>query len=150
MPSNVQLCEIATSFNSSRVSESVTYSTRCPKRTPSSKNCNAKVVLPLPGSPSTTYSRCGGKPPPRTLSRPGMPVVSRKLCVGEFADDGGVNLPPFALDSTLRGTKILADKKLSMPGERGCGTNSSRVSVERSSATWTYYTPTGHVDQAKR
>src|SRR5688500_14742342 len=44
------------------------------------RNWRASVVLPLPGSPSMRYKRCAGSPPPRTASRPAMPVA-RRTCV---------------------------------------------------------------------
>lgn len=53
MPSMFLPCESATLRSSTEVSASVMYSVDSPRRTPSSKNCRASVVLPVPGSPST-------------------------------------------------------------------------------------------------
>ena len=53
MPSSDQPCEAATACSSSSVSDSVMYSTVSPWRRPSIRNCNAMVVLPAPGTPSS-------------------------------------------------------------------------------------------------
>src|SRR4051794_11220713 len=43
---------------------------------PSNKNCKASVVLRVPGSPSTSNSLLGGKPPRTIASRPSIPVLT--------------------------------------------------------------------------
>jgi len=53
IPSSDHPCVAAEARNSSADSESVTYMPRSPKLHPSSRNCNASVVFPVPGMPST-------------------------------------------------------------------------------------------------
>ena len=68
-----QPCDAATARSSASVSDSVTYRTGSPRRTPSSRNWRASVVLPEPGTPSTRNSRCWANPPHSTSSSPATP-----------------------------------------------------------------------------
>src|ERR1700733_8925983 len=74
MPSRSHPCDCATWRNSRSDSESVIYSTDSFCATPSRKNWSPRVVLPVPGSPSTRYKWPGGRPPANTLSSPGTPI----------------------------------------------------------------------------
>ena len=67
----------ATEISSERVSDKVMYKPPCPSSTPLSKNCKARVVLPVPGAPSTRYMRWGVRPPPRISSIPSIPEERR-------------------------------------------------------------------------
>src|SRR6201997_5958079 len=61
---------------------------------PASKNCMARVVLPVPGFPSTRYRWPFGNPPCRISSKPETPVFSRSLLSVSVADRG-----PFWLET---------------------------------------------------
>src|SRR5579863_1442364 len=50
-----------------------------PRLTPARMNCMARVVLPVPGSPSIRYIWPAGRPPERMSSRPLTPV-SIRIC----------------------------------------------------------------------
>ncbi|MNS81342.1 hypothetical protein D3C72_1150530 [compost metagenome] len=76
MPARSQPCDRAAARSSISDSARAIYSTGTPLRAPSARNCSAKVVLPVPGTPSTRYKRSGSRPPMRMASRPGTPVDS--------------------------------------------------------------------------
>ena len=76
MPVRFQPCDSAAARSSISDSARAIYSTGAPLRAPSARNCSARVVLPVPGTPSTRYRRSGSKPPVSTVSRPGTPVDS--------------------------------------------------------------------------
>src|SRR6476620_6967292 len=87
----------ATRRSSRSLSESVTYNPFSPRRAPSSRNCSASVVLPVPGSPSTKYNRSASRPPHRTLSSPGTPVERRASPPSECSSFMGSKGPSLAV-----------------------------------------------------
>src|SRR5688572_10479803 len=50
------------------------------------------VVLPVPGLPSSRYTRPGARPPARMLSRPSIPVDKRRSLVS-VTDDPPLRAP---------------------------------------------------------
>ena len=88
MPSSDQPCRAATTRSSCSLSERV-IKPFSPRLTPSSRYCSASVVLPVPGRPSTRYSRSAWKPPPRMSSRPGFPVDTRCGSMDRVRDRAG-------------------------------------------------------------
>jgi hypothetical protein len=62
-------------------SSAVTNMHFSPRFSPSNKNCNAKTVFPVPGSPVMRIDRPFGSPPSIVWSRPSIPVGTRSVCI---------------------------------------------------------------------
>src|SRR5207302_10257457 len=58
-----------------------TYSARPPRRAASAHSWFARIVLPLPGGPCTTYVEPLHNPPPRMAPSPHVPVDTRSGCL---------------------------------------------------------------------
>ena len=68
--------EAAPSRSSRSVSDSVIYRHFSPAFAPSSKNCSAIVVLPVPGAPSRRNTCPRENPPDKILSSPEIPLLA--------------------------------------------------------------------------
>ncbi len=62
-------------------SSAVTKMHFSPRAKPAARNCRAKMVFPVPGSPVTRIDRPLGKPPSINGSKPMIPLVTRSVCI---------------------------------------------------------------------
>src|SRR4029078_655016 len=95
-------------------------------------NCKARVVLPVPGSPSRRYTWPDGRPPPRTSSRPGHPererisVFGSFSCVCSISSQEQTNLDAQIFEENCKQT---VDDGLLFPRKRRPATQSQTVSI---------------------
>lgn len=133
-PSSDQPCAAATSRSSSTVSDRVMYRQRSPRCSPSSRNCSDKVVLPEPGGPSSRYSRACGRPPPRMLSSPSIPVAIRMCACIAMTNERRRLAIPLCRHCVIQRTCSNAFRKIS----RRLAPSGSRAAMTSGHDDWTY------------